>query len=117
MKKFLIFMIICVVTASLGLLTYRLATVEANINVNQNVFYCNVFDAEVPLEITVENDIRNTTIYTVKSQTPTVVNWSDTSDKLVIVGGGEAYVEITSNIKNFRTIYIQVKVGSGTQTN
>lgn len=68
MKKFLVFCLICIVTVSLGLMTYRFLTLEENVVVNQTVFEVNV-NEEIPLEVTVLNS---------KGSVPKVIS-SDTS--------------------------------------
>lgn len=113
MKKFLIFCLICVVTVSLGLMTYRFLTLEETMTVNSTVFEVNKGE-EVPLVVTRENQ-KDTTIITYESLDEDVVSYDKTLGKFIAQGqGGKARLRITSSARGSVPIMITVTVGDGT---
>ncbi len=115
MKKFLIFCLICVVTVSLGLMTYRFLTLEETLAVNQTVFEINKGE-EVPLEVTREN-VKPNTVITYESLDEDIVYYDMTLGKFIAKAqGGKARLRITSSVKGSVPIMIAVTVGDGTES-
>ena len=114
MKRFLVFCTICIVTACLGLLTFRFLTLEETLTVNQTTFEINIGD-EVPLEIKREHVKPNTTIK-YESSDPEIVDYDKTLDKFVSNGkGGKATLRIESSVRTIAPISIFVTVGDGSE--
>lgn len=114
MKRFLIFVVICIVTASLGILTYKFLSVEETISVNQTVFEVNIGDT-VPLEVIRENEKVSTEVI-VESLNKDIVDYNNQSGKFYAEKGGKAILKVSSNLSGFTDILIQVTVGDGSKT-
>lgn len=115
MKRFLVFVIVCIVTASVGLMTYKFLTLEETILFNRTVFEINVGE-DVPLEITRVNAKPTTEIY-FESLQPDIVYY-DRMNEVYRSGivGGQATLKVSSNLPGFVPQLITVKVGNGSST-
>lgn len=114
MKRFLVFCTICIVTACLGLLTFRFLTLEETLTVNQTTFEINIGE-EVPLEIKREH-IKSSTVIKYESSDPDIVDYDKVLDKFVSNGkGGKATLRIESSVRTIAPISIFVTVGDGSE--
>ena len=114
MKRFLVFCTICIVTACLGLLTFRFLTLEETLTVNQTTFEINIGE-EVPLEIKREH-IKSSSTITYESSDPEIVDYDKTLDKFVSNGkGGKVTLRIESSVRTIAPISIFVTVGDGSE--
>ena len=114
MKRFLVFCTICIVTACLGLLTFRFLTLEETLTVNQTTFEINIGE-EVPCEIKREQ-IKSTTVIKYESSDPEIVDYDKVLDKFVSNGkGGKATLRIESSVRTIAPISIFVTVGDGSE--
>lgn len=114
MKRFLVFCLICIVTACMGLLTFRFLTLEETLTVNQTTFEINIGD-EVPLEIKREHT-KSTTVIKYESSDPEIVDYDKTLEKFVSNGkGGKVTLRIESSVKTIAPISIFVTVGDGSE--
>lgn len=114
MKRFLVFCTICIVTACLGLLTFRFLTLEETLTVNQTTFEINIGE-EVPLEVKREH-IKSTTVIKYESSDPDIVDYDKVLDKFVSTGkGGKATLRIESSVRTIAPISIFVTVGDGSE--
>lgn len=110
MKRFFIFVIICIVVASLAFTTYYLMSEQQSIKILQTVYELNVGDM-VDLEVELEN-VKSSNPFQVESLNPEVAEYSDTG-KITAKAGGKAVLKVTSEIGGFTTTLIQITVGDG----
>ena len=113
MKKFLTIIIICIVTASLGLLTYNFLTVSETIVANNTNFYVNVGE-EFKIDYERVNPKNSTKIVVSYDGFETMVQYSDVYKSYTAKEAGQIIFKITSNIKGSAPITIVVNVGNGT---
>ncbi|MGD9901538.1 MAG: GLUG motif-containing protein [Spirochaetales bacterium] len=112
MKRFLVFVIICIVTLSLGLTTYYFLRDNEVIVVNSTYFEVNIGDSfEIDYEHTNPSP---TTELTFTSYQPDIVYFSPANNKFYAAAGGKAIIEVSSNKKDFQAVTIEVSVGDGT---
>lgn len=111
MKKFLMFCLICVVTVSVGLMTYRFLTLEEVLTVNTTYVEVNKGE-EVPLEVTCENK-KGELVF--ESLDEDVVSYDLTLGRYYALKGGKARLQISSTTKGTIPIMVTVMVGDGTE--
>lgn len=113
MKKFLTFCLICIVTASLGLMTYRFLTLEESVVVNATVFEVNV-NEEIPLEIDVLNSKGSKLVVT--SSDTSIMEYDESLQKYMAKDkGGKATFTIEPLKSTSAPIIITVTVGDGSE--
>lgn len=115
MKRFLIFVIICIVSLSIGFTVFRFMTYDEVIKVTQTVFEVNVGDP-ISLDIETEHLKNGTTITTEIETTGGVIQKGIDDFTFLAIGGGQTYITVNSNSKGFTPIRVQVTVGSGSAT-
>lgn len=113
MKKFLIVVIICIVTASLGLLTYNFMSTKEKIMLDDVIYYVNVGE-----DFTVDYERVNP-----KSSTKIDLSYDGFSDIIqesrtkentyTAIGAGKAVMKLSTNISGFTPVTITVYVGDG----
>lgn len=116
MKKFLVFAIICIVVASLGLLTYNFLSVSETILIEQTTYYVNI-DKDFKINFERQNP-KSSTVYSleVDSAFADLVTKSPIEDNTFhAVGAGQAIIRFTSNIPGFTAVTITVNIGNGTE--
>lgn len=113
MKRFWVFVIICVVALGIGFTTFRFMTREEILYVNQTVFEVNSGE-NIILDIVQENLKSGTEIY-VTSSNEDIVYRTDNPSKYEFKAskGGSTTIVVTSNLKGFNPVSIQVTVGDG----
>lgn len=113
MKKFLVFCLICIVTVSLGLMTYRFLTLEESVVVNQTVFEVNV-NEEIPLDINVLNS--KGSVPKVTSSNDSLIYYDESLEKFMAKDkGGKATFTIEPLNSSSTPIIVTVTVGDGTE--
>lgn len=115
MKRFLVFCLICIVTACLGLLTFRFLTLEESVVVNQRVFEVNI-NEEIPLEISVLNSKGSKPKITI-SDTSLVLQEEAVGQTKFFARdkGGQAKITIEPLKSTDTPIIITVTIGDGTE--
>ena len=116
MKRFLVFCLICIVTACLGLLTFRFLTLEESVVVNQRVFEVNI-NEEIPLEITVLNSKGSKPKVTI-SNTDLIIQEDGVGNSTKFFAkdkGGQAKITIEPLKSTSAPIIITVTIGDGTE--
>ena len=113
MKKFLIVVIICIVTASLGLLTYNFMSTKEKIMIDDVIYYVNIGE-----DFTVNYERVNP-----KSSTKIELSYDGFSDIIqesrtkentfAAIGAGKAVMKLSTNISGFTPVTITVYVGDG----
>jgi hypothetical protein len=112
MKRFLVFVIICIVTLSLGLTTYYFLRDNETIVVLDSYFEVNVGDT---FDIDVEHINPNpNTVAEFKSLHPNIVSYNPVNNQYMAVSGGRAVITVDYNRSDFKTVAIEVVVGDGT---
>ena len=112
MKRFLVFIIICIVTLSLGLTTYYFLRDTETILVLDSYFEVNVMDT-FTIDVEHINPNPNTDI-NFESLHSNIVQWNPVNEKFEAVAGGRAVLRVTSNKSDFKPVTIEVVVGDGT---
>jgi hypothetical protein len=112
MKRFLVFVIICIVTLSLGLTTYYFLRDNETILVTDSYFEVNLLDTFV-VGVEYINKNPNTEVY-FESLHPDVVEYNEVTKMFEARSGGRAVVQVTSNKSSFKPVVIEVVVGDGT---
>lgn len=115
MKRFLVFCLICIVTACLGLLTFRFLTLEESVVVNQRVFEVNV-NEEIPLEISVLNSKGSKPKITI-SDTDLILQEEAVGETRFFAKdkGGQAKITIEPLKSTDTPIIITITIGDGTE--
>lgn len=115
MKRFLVFVIICVVSLGVGFTVFRFMTLEELIFVNQTVFEVNIGNT-FTLDIVTEN-LKAGHSVTATIADPTIVA-PENAEKFEFsaVSGGKTTITISSDVEGFTPVRIQVTVGSGDAT-
>ena len=112
MKRFLVFVIICIVTLSLGLTTYYFLRDNETIIVTDSYFEINKGDTFV---VNVEHTNKNPkTVINFESLQPNIVEYNPVLNIFRAQSGGRAIVQVTSNKMDFKPVTIEVVVGDGT---
>src|SRR5574344_2615656 len=109
MKRFWVFVIICVVALGIGFTVFRFMTLDELIYVNKATYEINAGET-FKLEV-VKEHLKSGTVVTASSSNESVVMQSDTDKneyQFTAVGGGSAVITIQSNSKGFSAIQISV---------
>lgn len=113
MKKFLIVAIICIVTASLGLLTFNFMATKEIISMEDAVFYVNVGE-DFTVNYERVNPKSSTNITLSNDGFDSIVQASRTKENtFTAIGAGKAVLKLDANISGFTPITITVYVGDG----
>ena len=114
MKKFLVFVMICIVTLGIAFTAVRFGTKKETLTIGSYAYELNSGDFEY-LDIQLKNAKSGTKI-TVTSSDPNIVS-VDTTDKdgykITANKGGDATISVESNIKGATVQKIKVSVGDG----
>ena len=114
MKKFLVFVMICIVTLGIAFTAVRFGTKKETLTIGSYAYELNSGDF-VYLDIRLENAKKGTTI-TVTSSDPDIA-FVDTTEKdgykITANKGGDATISVESNIKGATAQKIKVSVGDG----
>ena len=116
MKRFLVFCLICIVTACLGLLTFRFLTLEESVVVNQRVFEVNIQE-EIPLEITVLNSKGSKPKVTISNE-DLIIKEDGVGNSTKFFAkekGGQAKITIEPLKSTSAPIIITVTIGDGSE--
>ena len=112
MKRFLVFVIICIVTLSLGLTTYYFLRDNETIIVADSYFEVNKGETFV---VNIEHINKNPkTIVSFESLQPSIVEYNPVLNIFSAQSGGRAIIQVTSNKIDFKPVTIEVVVGDGT---
>ena len=113
MKRFWVFVIICVVALGLGFTVFRFMTREEILYVNQSVYELNSGENFV-LDI-VKKDLKPGTEIYIDVQNPNIVKRTEDLDSynFKALSGGSTTIVVTSNLKSFLPVSVQVTVGDG----
>lgn len=115
MKRFLIFVIICIVSLGLGFTVFRFMSYDEIISVTQTVFEVNVGDT-ITLDVETEHLKSGTTITTAIEANGGVIQKGIDDFTFIATSGGQTYITVNSNSKGFIPVRVQVTVGSGVST-
>lgn len=110
MKRFLVFVIICVVSLGLGFTIFRFMTYDEVITVSQTVFQVNVGN-EIKLDVITEHLKNGTEIITEITQSQGALQKVD-NYTYTAIAGGQAVITLSSS-SGMTPINIQVTVGDG----
>lgn len=117
MKKFLVFVVICIVTASLGLLTYNFLATTEQILLEDVVYYVNVGDTFM-VKYDRVNPKDSTTVNISNKGFEDILSKSITEPGVFTANqSGKAVLEFESSLKGFGTMSIMVYVGDGSDVN
>ena len=111
MKRFWVFVIICVVALGSGFTVFRFMTKEEIIRVNQASYEVNSGE-NIVLDIETKNLKPGTKVY-VDVQNPNIVTQTGDEYNFKAGKGGTTSIIITSNLDGFIPVSIQVTVGDG----
>lgn len=113
MKRFWVFVIICIVALGMGFTVFRFMTKEEILYVNQSVYELNSGENFV-LDI-VKKDLKAGTEVYIDVQNPNIVARTEEHDSynFKALSGGSTTIIVTSNLKSFLPVSIQVTVGDG----
>ena len=113
MKRFWVFVIICVVALGMGFTVFRFMTREEIIYVNQASYEVNSGD-NIVLDIVTKNLKSGTKVY-LDVQNTNIVSQTDDSDNynFKALKGGSTTIVVSSNLKTFIPVKIQITVGDG----
>lgn len=112
MKRFLVFVIICIVTLSLGLTTYYFLRDNEVILITDSYFELNVLET---FAVSVEHINKNpNTKINFESLHPEIVEYNPVTELFEAKSGGRAIVRVTSTKSDFKPVTIEVVVGDGT---
>ena len=112
MKRFWVFVIICVVALGIGFTVFRFMTKEEILRVESASFEVNRGD-NIELNIVQENLKAGTTI-DVSITNPSILNRTgDSGYNFKAENGGSTTIVVTSNLKGFNPVFVQVNVGDG----
>ena len=113
MKRFWVFVIICVVALGLGFTVFRFMTREEILYVNQTVYEVNNGE-NFNLDI-VKKDLKAGTEVYIDVQNTSIVRMTDDTENynFKALSGGSTTIVVTSNLKGFNPVNIQVTVGDG----
>lgn len=114
MKKFLIVAIICIVTASLGLLTFNFMATKEKIIIDDVVYYVNVGE-----DFTISYDRvdpkTSTKINITYDGFEDYVGPTSTENNYIAKTAGKAVMKLESNISGFTPVTINVYIGDGSE--
>lgn len=110
MKRFLVFVIICIVSLGIGFTVFRFMTYEEVISVSQTVFQVNVGE-EIKLDVITEHLKRDTVITTEVTQSQNGLQKID-DYTFTALAGGQSVIKLSSS-SGMTPINIQVTVGDG----
>ena len=110
MKRFLVFVIISIITLGIGFTVFRFMSKDEILYVTQTVFEVNSGE-NIKLDIVKENLKSNTTI-TAESNNDSIVEKVDDFE-FKAKNGGTTTITVTSNKTNFMPVTIQITVGDG----
>ncbi|HAJ78003.1 MAG TPA: hypothetical protein DCO89_02945 [Clostridiales bacterium] len=112
MKRFWVFVIICVVALGMGFTVVRFMTREEIIYVNQASYEVNSGE-NIVLDIVKKNLKSGTKIY-LDVQNPNIISQTEDGEyNFKALNGGSTSIVITSNLKSFMPVSVQVTVGDG----
>lgn len=113
MKKFWVFVIICVVCLGIGFTAFRFMSKDEVLYVKQTVFEVNSGDNFV-LDIVQEN-LKPGTEINVQVENSNILQRTGETDKynFKALAGGTTTILVSSTLKNFTPIRVQVTVGDG----
>lgn len=114
MKKFLVFVILCIVTLSIGLTTYYFISDNDVFIVNGTYYEVNVLDN---FTIDMNYDLSGEGKVIFESLHPEVVEYNPGSvipNSFVALSGGRAVIRISTTNNRFSPVTIEVEVGDGT---
>ena len=111
MKRFWVFVIICIVSLGIGFTVFRFMTYEETMSISQSVFQVNVGE-EIKLDVITEHFKKTTVLSTEITQTGNVLQKID-DFTFTANNGGQAIITISSN-SDLIPIKVQVNVGDGT---
>lgn len=116
MKKFLVFVVICIVTLSLGLTSYYFLRDDETILITKTYYSVNVGEL-FSLEIERENP-NITTEITYESLHPSVIEFNPTlsESSFMALKGGKAVIKISTNKSSFIPVTVEVEVGDGSSS-
>ena len=117
MKKFLIFVMICIVVLGIGFTTIRFSVKQQTVRIDTTPIECNEGDS-FTLDIEVKNK-KEGTVVTATSDNENIVALSNTAGseyKFEAKNGGKATITVSSNISGFVSQTISVTVGDGSST-
>lgn len=111
MKRFWVFVVICIVSLGIGFTIFRFMTLDEVVYVNQTVFEVNVGDT-FTLDIVKKNLKKGSKVETEIGDDNLVGN---TNDEYTFTAkkGGQTTITVSSNIEKFIPVKVQVTVGSG----
>lgn len=113
LKKFLIVVIICIVTASLGLLTYNFMSTKEKIMIDDVIYYVNIGE-EFTVNYERVNPKSSTKIELTYDGFGEIVQESRTKENTFsAIGAGKAVMKLNTNISGFTPVTITVYVGDG----
>lgn len=110
MKRFLVFVIICIVSLGIGFTVFRFMSYDEIITVSQSVFQVNVGD-EIKLDVITEHLKNGTVITTEVTQSSEILQKYDDYTYMA-KSGGQAVITLSSS-SDMTPINIQVTVGNG----
>lgn len=113
MKRFWVFVIICVVALGVGFTIFRFMSKDELIYVKRTVFEVN--SGEIVDPGIVHENAKSGTIITATENSNGTILQKD-GDKFIARNGGTTTITITSNKENFMPVTVQVTVGDGMLT-
>ena len=114
MKKFIVLVIICVVVASLGLLTFNFLTTNESITVDPITLYVNDGDT-FEINVIRTNPKESTKIDISYEGFESMVTYSPVNDNYEALEAGQVVFKVTSNLPGFAAQTVVVNIGNGTK--
>ena len=111
MKRFWVFVIICIVSLGIGFTIFRFMTLDEVVYVNQTVFEVNVGDT-FTLDI-VKKNLKKGSKVDVEIDDDNLIGNTNDEYTFTAKQGGQTTITVSSNIEKFIPVKVQVTVGNG----